>query len=59
MPQQITKKDEPSVGKLGENLAAKFLEEKGYHILERNYRYGHGELDIIAEKDGMLIFIEV
>ncbi|MDZ7358031.1 MAG: YraN family protein, partial [candidate division KSB1 bacterium] len=57
MDNQNSKEKQPSVGKLGENLAAKFLEDKGYHILERNYRYGHGELDIIAEKDGMLIFI--
>lgn len=59
MPKQPPKDDASSVGKLGEQLAAQFLEEKGYTILERNYRYGHGELDIIAEKDGMLIFIEV
>lgn len=59
MPKQPLKDDASAVGKLGEELAAQFLEEKGYTILERNYRYGHGELDIIAEKDGMLIFIEV
>ncbi len=59
MDNQNSKDQQPSVGKLGEDLAAKFLEEKGYHIIERNYRFGHGELDIIAEKDGMLIFIEV
>lgn len=54
-----SKDQKPSVGKLGENLAANFLEEKGYNILERNYRFGHGEVDIIAEKEEMLIFIEV
>lgn len=47
------------VGKIGENLAASHLEKKDYTILERNYRFGHGEIDIIAEKDNMLIFIEV
>jgi putative endonuclease len=54
-----SKNKQPSVGKIGEDLAAKFLEEKGYNIIERNYRFGHGELDIIAEKDNILIFIEV
>ena len=54
-----SKNKQPSVGKIGEDLAAKFLEEKGYNIIERNYRFGHGELDIIAEKNNMLIFIEV
>ena len=47
------------VGKIGENLAVSHLEKKDYTILERNYRFGHGEIDIIAEKDNMLIFIEV
>jgi putative endonuclease len=54
-----SKNKQPSVGKIGEDLTAKFLEEKGYNIIERNYRFGHGELDIIAEKDNILIFIEV
>jgi len=54
-----SKNKQPSVGKLGEDLAANFLEKNDYNILERNYRFGHGELDIIAEKEGMLIFIEV
>jgi len=54
-----SKNKQSSVGKIGEDLAANFLEEKGYAILERNYRFSHGELDIIAEKDNMLIFIEV
>ena len=59
MDNQNSKDKQPSVGKLGEDLAANFLEEKGFNIIERNYRFGHGELDIIAEKAEMLIFIEV
>ena len=54
-----SKNKQSSVGKIGEDLAANFLEKNGYSILERNYRFGHGELDIIAEKNNMLIFIEV
>jgi putative endonuclease len=45
----------------GEELAAKILKEKGYEIIERNYRYGHGEIDIIAidPGDGYTVFVEV
>ncbi|MCU0642877.1 MAG: YraN family protein, partial [bacterium] len=50
MDNQNSKDKQPSVGKLGEDLAANFLEEKGFNIIERNYRFGHGEIDIIAEK---------
>jgi putative endonuclease len=46
-------------GNLGENIAGTFLEKKGYAILERNYRYKHYEIDLIAEKDGILVFVEV
>jgi len=59
MDKTSSEDQKPSIGKLGENLAANFLEKKGYNILERNYRFSHGEIDIIAEKDGMLIFTEV
>lgn len=49
------------LSKKGEQLAADFLEEKGYEIIERNYRYGHGEIDIIAldPKDNFTVFVEV
>lgn len=59
MDNSSAKNKQPSIGKIGENLAVNFLEQKGYKIIERNYRFGHGELDIIAEKDQVLIFIEV
>ncbi|NOZ61775.1 MAG: YraN family protein [Calditrichaeota bacterium] len=47
------------IGKLGEELASDYLQKKGYEILKRNFRFGHGEIDIIAEKDGVLVFVEV
>ena len=50
---------EMSRGTRGEALAVDFLKKKGYRILTRNYRYGHGEIDIIAERENELIFIEV
>ena len=45
----------------GEELAARFLANKGYEIVERNYRYGHGEIDIIAiDPDSKYtVFVEV
>ena len=46
-------------GKYGEDLATELLENKGYTILERNWRNKFGEIDIIAKKDGILIFTEV
>ncbi|MBO7597338.1 MAG: YraN family protein [Bacteroidales bacterium] len=47
------------IGILGENAAADFLIKNGYVILERNYRVNHLEIDIIALKEGMLVFVEV
>ena len=43
----------------GEDLAAQFLKKKGYKIIERNFRKGYGEIDIIAVKDNTLVFVEV
>lgn len=46
-------------GQSGEKKAAKYLQKKGYSILERNFRSRFGEIDIIAEKDGVTVFVEV
>lgn len=47
------------IGKEGEKLAQQFLLEKGWTILERNWRSGHREIDIIAESGGEIIIVEV
>lgn len=47
------------IGRLGEELAGKFLMKRGYKIVDRNYRRPWGELDIIAEKKGKIHFVEV
>lgn len=47
------------LGKLGEKIASEFLIKKGYKILETNYYSQFGEIDIIAQKKDLLIFIEV
>lgn len=52
-------KSTKSIGKYGEDLAVEFLLEHDYHILERNFRWARGEIDIIAQKNGVLIFVEV
>ncbi len=47
------------LGSKGEDAACLFLESKGYRILNRNWRAGKKELDIVAEQDDELIVIEV
>ena len=46
-------------GKHGEELAAEYLKKNGYRILERNHRNKLGEMDIIAEEQGVICFVEV
>lgn len=46
-------------GNMGEAMAANYFLEKGYSILHRNWRHVHWEIDIIAEKETVLHFIEV
>ncbi len=46
-------------GALGEKIAAEFLQKNGYYILTKNYRCPEGEIDIIAERQETLVFIEV
>lgn len=47
------------IGKLGEDLACKYLQDKGYKIIERNFEARQGEIDIIAKYQNELVFIEV
>jgi putative endonuclease len=47
------------LGNAGEAVARLFLESKGYEIIGRNYRAWRKEIDIIAKKDGDIIFAEV
>ena len=46
-------------GDVGERIAEKCLIEKGYVVIDRNFRKRYGEIDIIAKKDGLLVFVEV
>jgi putative endonuclease len=47
------------LGRTGERLAAEKLMGCGYHILERNFRCRYGEIDLVAEDEHDLIFVEV
>ncbi|MET0243650.1 MAG: YraN family protein [Flavitalea sp.] len=53
------KNDRVVIGKNGEDQATDFLEKNGFIILERNWRYRHGEIDIIATRDNTLHIVEV
>ena len=48
-------------GQVGEDIACQYLKDKGYSVLQRNYRKPWGEIDIIAKqkKTGLLVFVEV
>ena len=48
-----------SLGKQAEELACRYLTHRGYSILARNYRAGPREIDIVAQKDRTIIFVEV
>lgn len=48
-----------SLGNQGEDLAIDYLQQSGYLIRERNFRTRHGEIDIVAEDQGDLVFVEV
>lgn len=47
------------IGKIGENMTKTFLMKRGFSIVEQNYRILQGEIDIIAEKDKIIHFVEV
>jgi putative endonuclease len=52
-------KTKREIGNFAEELAVKFLESKGYLILERNFRADRGEIDVIAKKENNVVFVEV
>ena len=51
--------DKKKTGRLGEELASQFLLNKGYKILQRNWRFSRAEVDIIAKHGDILVFVEV
>ena len=53
------KNQNSTIGKLGEDIAVKYLENHDYKILSRNYRKPWGEIDIVAQQSDELVFVEV
>ncbi|WP_312341499.1 YraN family protein [Chryseobacterium binzhouense] len=51
--------DHNELGKKAEDLAAEYLVKNGYKILVRNFRFQKSEIDIIAEKDHLIVVVEV
>ena len=47
------------LGAIGENLAAEYLKNKGFFVVERNFRTRHLEIDLICENETHLLFVEV
>ncbi len=54
----MTKKTN-AFGELGERIAARWLESQGYTVLARRWRSGHRDVDVIAARDGVVVFVEV
>lgn len=55
----LMKSTKDRLARQGEKAVRELLEKKGYQILETNYRTRYGEIDIIAAKDKILVFVEV
>jgi putative endonuclease len=55
----MIKRYKQRLGKSGEDLSVSFLKKNGIEILERNYRFGHKEIDIIGKDKNTIVFIEV
>lgn len=54
-----TKRWNKKIGRWGEERAASYLRKRGMEILEMNYRTRYGEIDIVAQDEGVLVFVEV
>lgn len=62
MSHDLRKRSSPNTrlkGRLGEEIAARYLIGKKYRLVTRNFYIRGGEIDLIAEKDGIIVFVEV
>ncbi len=53
------KTEKQKLGNIGENKAVEYLKRKGYKIIQRNFQYGHHELDIVCSDGNDLVIVEV
>lgn len=51
--------DSHELGRVSESMAARYLQARGYRVLERNYRVGHKEVDLIVRRRDLIAFVEV
>ncbi|MBN1351356.1 YraN family protein [candidate division KSB1 bacterium] len=59
MLNKANKQNNAQFGRAGEQQAADYLRKKGYQIIQQNYRWARGEIDIIARDEKTLVFVEV
>lgn len=52
-------RERKNLGDYGEKLALNFLKKKGYKVLEKNYKIGYKEIDLIAQKANITVFVEI
>ena len=48
-----------ALGKVGERVAERWLERHGWRIIDRRFRNGHRDIDLVAEREGLVAFVEV
>ena len=48
-----------ALGELGERIAERWLARRGWRVVHRRYRFGHRDIDLVVERDGMVAFVEV
>lgn len=46
-------------GELGERIAERWLRQRGWRVVQRRFRNGHRDIDLVVERDGMVVFVEV
>lgn len=56
---QSTPESTKSIGDKGESLACDYLSKRGYSLIEKNWKYFRFEIDLIMEKEGEIVFVEV
>ncbi|WKN44521.1 YraN family protein [Tunicatimonas pelagia] len=55
----MTKTSQQQTGQRGEDIALNYLNQQGFTLVKRNFRYRRAEVDLIVQKDKLLVFVEV